>query len=54
MGIIRSLPETRAMLLTDVLEVYDVARASGIGVQEKAIDTACCIACIFKQPYTCG
>jgi 2-dehydropantoate 2-reductase len=37
-GILRSLPETRAMLLTAVREVYAVARATGIEVDDKAID----------------
>lgn len=37
-GILRNLPETRDMLLTTVREVCAVARATGIGVDEKAID----------------
>ena len=37
-GVIRKMPETREMLLTSVREVYAVARATGIVVDEKAID----------------
>ena len=37
-GILRNLPETRDMLLTAVREVYAVARAAGIRIDEKAID----------------
>ena len=39
-GIIRSLPETREMLLTSIREVYTVARAIGVSVEEKTIDAA--------------
>lgn len=38
MGILRSLPETRDMLMTAVREVYAVARATGVRIDEKAID----------------
>ena len=37
-GIIRSQPETRDMLLTAVREVHTVARATGIEVDDTAID----------------
>ena len=37
-GILRSLPETRAMLLTAVREVHAVARSTGVEVDDKAID----------------
>jgi len=37
-GAIRSLPETRGMLMDSIREVYDVARAGGVPVEEKAIE----------------
>jgi 2-dehydropantoate 2-reductase len=37
-GVVRSLPETREILLASVREVCAVARATGAGVDEKAID----------------
>jgi len=37
-GIFRSLPETREMLLTAIREVFTVARANGVGVEEETID----------------
>jgi 2-dehydropantoate 2-reductase len=37
-GIIRNLPETRDMLLTSIREVYAVALATGVGVDEKAVE----------------
>jgi 2-dehydropantoate 2-reductase len=39
-GVIRSLPETRAMLMNSIREVYDVARADGVPVEKKAIEDA--------------
>jgi len=39
-GVIRSLPETRAMLMDSIREVYDVARAGGVPVEENAIKEA--------------
>jgi 2-dehydropantoate 2-reductase len=37
-GIIRSMPETRIMLQKSVREIFDVARASGINVEDQAVD----------------
>lgn len=37
-GVMRSLPETREMLLASIREVFDVARANGIGVEEQAVE----------------
>lgn len=39
MGILRKLPETRDLLVTAVREVHAVARATGIGMDEKTVDT---------------
>lgn len=36
-GVFRSLPETRAMLLAAIREVFEVARAAGIDVTETAV-----------------
>ena len=36
-GRIRSLPETRGMLTASIEEVYDVARAAGVAMDEKAV-----------------
>ena len=37
-GVIRSLPETREMLLASIREVFDVAWANGHEVEEQAVD----------------
>ena len=37
-GVIRNLPETRKMLLSAIEEVFAVAQANGIQVEEKAIE----------------
>jgi len=37
-GVIRSLPETRAMLMDSIREIYDVAQAGGIAIEERAIE----------------
>jgi len=37
-GVIRSLPETREMLVDSIREVYKVARANKITLEEKSID----------------
>ena len=39
-GVIRSMPETREMLQTSIREVFSVARASGINIEEKSIAAA--------------
>lgn len=39
-GIIRSIPETRDLLLASIREVFAVALACGVRVEEKAIDAA--------------
>ena len=36
-GVIRSLPETRTLVMDSIREVYDVARAGGVPVEEKAM-----------------
>jgi len=36
-GVFRSLPETRAMLVDSIREVYAVAIANGVAIEEKAI-----------------
>jgi 2-dehydropantoate 2-reductase len=36
-GVFRSLPETRELLLASIREVFDVARANGAGVEETAV-----------------
>jgi 2-dehydropantoate 2-reductase len=36
-GVIRSMSETRTMLMDSMREVYDVARANGIDIEEKAM-----------------
>jgi len=37
-GVIRGIPETRAMLLQSIREVFTVARANGVPLEEKAVD----------------
>jgi len=37
-GVFRSLPETRAMLIESIREVLAVARANGVNVEESAVD----------------
>jgi 2-dehydropantoate 2-reductase len=37
-GVFRSLPETRDMLITAIREVLTVARANGVDVEESAVD----------------
>jgi 2-dehydropantoate 2-reductase len=37
-GVIRSLPETRQMLMDSIREVHAVAQANGIRIEETAID----------------
>jgi 2-dehydropantoate 2-reductase len=37
-GVIRSLPETRELLLDSIREVFEVAQASGIEIEEKAVN----------------
>jgi 2-dehydropantoate 2-reductase len=37
-GVFRSLPETRDMLITSIREVLSVARANGVDVEEGAVD----------------
>ena len=37
-GVIRSLPETREMLVDSIREVFEVARANKIAMEEKSID----------------
>ncbi len=36
-GIFRSLPETREMLIDSIREVYDVARANNVDIEEQAL-----------------
>ncbi len=36
-GVIRSMPETRTMLMGSICEVYDVARANGVDIDDKAM-----------------
>ncbi len=47
-GVIRSLPETRQMLMDAIREVLEVAQANGIGIEETAIPDT--IAFIDKLP----
>jgi 2-dehydropantoate 2-reductase len=37
-GVIRRLPETRELLLDSIREVFEVAQASGIEIEEKAVN----------------
>ncbi|KPJ77692.1 MAG: 2-dehydropantoate 2-reductase [Deltaproteobacteria bacterium SG8_13] len=37
-GVCRKLPETRELLLQSIREVYDVARANGVELEETAVD----------------
>lgn len=37
-GVIRSLPETHAMLVDSIREIYEVARAKRVPMEEKAVD----------------
>jgi len=37
-GVLRSLPETREMLLMSIREVFNVARANGVALDETAVD----------------
>jgi 2-dehydropantoate 2-reductase len=39
-GILRSVPETREMLLISIREVFSVARAAGVEIEEKAVDAS--------------
>jgi 2-dehydropantoate 2-reductase len=39
-GVLRSLPETRELIMGSIREVFGVARANGIAVEEKAVDAA--------------
>lgn len=47
-GVVRSLPETRAMLSASIQEVFNVARANGVDVEAKAVDAI--ISFIDKLP----
>ncbi len=47
-GVVRSLPETREMLLASIREVFNVARANGVAVDEEAVDAT--IGFIDKLP----
>ena len=48
-GIFRSLPETRKMLIKSIQEVFDVARANGVNIEEGAVDAT--IAFIDQLPH---
>lgn len=48
-GVIRSLPETRQMLMDSIREVHAVAQANGIGIEERAIGDT--IGFIDKLPF---
>ena len=47
-GIFRSLPETRALLMNSIREIYDVARANGVALEETEL--AAIIGFIDKLP----
>ena len=47
-GIFRSLPETRKMLIKSIQEVFDVAHANGVKIEEDAVDAT--IAFIDQLP----
>ena len=56
-GVIRGLPETREMLLASIREVYEVARATAIEIEEKAIDDTMDFIdrpCHPKEPHPCS
>ncbi|MFZ1983020.1 MAG: 2-dehydropantoate 2-reductase [Desulfatitalea sp.] len=47
-GVFRSVPETRAMLLESIREVFAVARANGVAVTEQAVEAT--LALIDRMP----